>query len=111
VITETQNYQQLYQDYIRVKRKENHLKIINDFALSLLEQNTVHDIVWVIAKKVVAQLGFVDCVIYLVDDERQVLVQHAAHGPKNPLLELRKLSTTLQKMRVIFWMTTFDFQK
>lgn len=84
MITETQNYHQLYQDYIRIKRKEHHLQIINDFALSLLEQNTVYDIVWVIAKKVVAQLGFVDCVIYLLDEERQVLIQHAAHGPKNP---------------------------
>src|SRR5262249_6517702 len=36
------------------------------------------------AKNCVSQLGFVDCVIYLLDKEQNVLVQKAAFGPKNP---------------------------
>jgi K+-sensing histidine kinase KdpD len=57
--------------------------IINDFAMSLIEQNTVDEIIWDIAKNAIAKLDFLDCVIYLFDDQGQ-LVQRAAHGPKSP---------------------------
>lgn len=30
-------------------------------------------------------MGFEDCVVYLFDDDREVLIQIAAHGPKNPV--------------------------
>lgn len=42
------------------------------------------DILWDIAKNCISKLGFVDCVIYSVDDTQTVLVQKAAYGPKNP---------------------------
>lgn len=53
------------------------------FASSLFRQNTVEDILWDIALNCVDKLGFVDCVIYLFDEDKQMLVQMAAHGPKN----------------------------
>lgn len=65
-------------------RKERHLRILHDFALSLLEARSVEEVMWQVAKGVIARLGFEDFVIYLLDEERQVLVQRAAHGPKNP---------------------------
>jgi len=37
-----------------------------------------------VAKNCIGRLQFEDCVIYLVDDERDELVQKAAHGPKSP---------------------------
>tara|TARA_B100000949_G_scaffold165217_1_gene145728 strand:- start:1889 stop:2050 length:162 start_codon:yes stop_codon:yes gene_type:complete len=40
------------------------------------------DILWDLAKNYISKLGFVDCVIYLVDQPKQVLVQKAAYGPK-----------------------------
>lgn len=60
-----------------------YLKIINEFTVNLLKQDSIENIVWSVAKDVIAHLGFVDCVIYLIEDE--ILVQKAAHGPKNPI--------------------------
>jgi len=59
--------------------------VINSFAHTLLRAERVEDAVWAVAKHAIAQLGFVDCVVYLVDDESQCLFQAAAHGPKNPV--------------------------
>jgi signal transduction histidine kinase len=67
-----------------LQRKERHLTIINNFATSLLLQNTIEEIVWSITTNVIAKLSFVDCVVYLLDHDRKVLVQKAAHGIKNP---------------------------
>jgi len=41
------------------------------------------EILWDLAKNCISKLGFVDCVIYLVDHPKQMLVQKAAYGPKN----------------------------
>ena len=58
---------------------------INYFASSLSEQQTEEDILWDVAKNCIGRLHFEDCVIYLMDEERNTLVQKAAHGPKSPL--------------------------
>ena len=42
------------------------------------------EILWDIAKNCIARLKLVDCVIYLLDDDHQMLVQKAAYGSKNP---------------------------
>ncbi|HKL90917.1 MAG TPA: histidine kinase, partial [Allomuricauda sp.] len=42
------------------------------------------DILWDVAKNCISKLDFVDCVIYLVDDNQSILVQKAAYGPKSP---------------------------
>ncbi|MFN8344161.1 MAG: ATP-binding protein [Spirosomataceae bacterium] len=57
---------------------------VNYFATSLYGKNTVDEILWDVAKNCVSRLGFVDCVIYLVNDEQTALVQKAAYGNKNP---------------------------
>ncbi|HEX5168491.1 MAG TPA: GAF domain-containing protein, partial [Cyclobacteriaceae bacterium] len=57
---------------------------VNYFATSLYGKNTVNEILWDIAKNCISQLGFQDCVIYMVNDEKQILEQKAAYGPKNP---------------------------
>ena len=64
--------------------KEAHLRVIHDFALQLLPQTSVEEVVWAVAKNAVACLGFEDCVVYLVDEKSNQLIQVAAHGPKNP---------------------------
>lgn len=64
--------------------QERHFQIINDFAMSLLQKTTIDEIVWLIAKSVIAKMGFVDCVVYLLDDSGKLLNQRAAHGIKNP---------------------------
>ncbi len=57
---------------------------INYFASSLFGKNTVDEILWDVAKNCISRLGLEDCVIYLLDEERNTLVQKAAYGPKNP---------------------------
>lgn len=64
-------------------RKIRDEKILNYFATSLYNQNTIDDVFWDIAKNCISQLKFEDCVIYGYDEARDMLVQKAAFGPKN----------------------------
>ena len=57
---------------------------INYFASSMSEQQTEDNILWDVAKNCIGRLQFEDCVIYLMDEERGILIQKAAHGPKSP---------------------------
>ncbi|MBL6447354.1 histidine kinase [Fulvivirga sp. 29W222] len=54
------------------------------FATSIISKSTEEEVLWDLAKNCISRLGFLDCVIYKVDYERDVLIQKAAHGPKNP---------------------------
>ena len=77
----------LYSAYrYRVKRREAKevQKTIDYFANSGYEYSAVDDILWDICRNCVSRLHFEDCVIYLLDDERKMLLQKAAYGPKNP---------------------------
>ncbi len=71
----------------KLKEKQEELEAeqaINYFASSIYETHSVKAILWDVAKNCIGRLHFEDCVIYLIDYERQVLVQRAAHGPKSP---------------------------
>jgi len=57
---------------------------LSDFALKLLEIPSEKELLWYVAREVVGRMGFVDCVIYLIDAENQRLRQVAAIGAKNP---------------------------
>jgi len=57
---------------------------INYFASSIYDDQTVDTILWDVARNCIGRLKFEDCVIYLLDAKRHVLVQKAAHGPKSP---------------------------
>lgn len=56
---------------------------INSFALAMLNQANLDDLLWSIAQGVGEIMGFNDCVIYLRKGD--VLVQMAAFGVKNPI--------------------------
>lgn len=75
----------LYALLVKYKRKYEAEATVTYFATSLFGQNTIDDILWDVAKNCIRRLQFEDCVIYLLDEERQVLVQKAAYGPKNPV--------------------------
>lgn len=70
--------------FLRFQRRIKSQQILNKFATSLYGQNTVEGIFWSAAKDCVQLFGFNDCVIYQLDEKRNVLVQKAAYGPKNP---------------------------
>ena len=57
-------------------------QVVNYFATSMSEQRTVDDMLWDVARNCISKLGFEDCVIYLKDNKRNMLVQKAAWGPK-----------------------------
>lgn len=63
-------------------------KAVNYFATSLMTQTTIEQVLWEVARNCISRLDFVDCVIYWLDEERGVLVQKAAYGPKNPEADL-----------------------
>jgi LytS/YehU family sensor histidine kinase len=48
------------------------------------EHQTEDAILWDVAKNCIGRLKFEDCVIYLLDEDTDELVQRAAHGPKSP---------------------------
>ena len=70
-----------------LRRKTRYLEVIHEFALSQVGLDSLEDIVWNVAKTAIAELGFVDCVIYLLDEKGETLIQRAAHGPKNPVAQ------------------------
>ena len=57
-------------------------QVINYFATSISAQHSIDDMLWDVTKNCISILGFEDCVIYLANDEKQVLIQKAAWGPK-----------------------------
>lgn len=70
-----------------LRRKARYLEVIHEFALSQVGLDSLDDIIWNVAKTAIAELGFVDCVIYLLDEDGETLIQKAAHGPKNPVAQ------------------------
>jgi len=62
----------------------HYLDIIRELAIEILRGYSVDELLWLVARNTIARLGFEDCVIYLLDEERRVLVQRAAFGPKSP---------------------------
>ena len=83
-LSKTEEIERLRTAYHLLSEREQNLRVLHDFALNLLQQHSLKDVVWAIIKHAIAKLGFIDCVIYLLDQEQQLLVQAAAHGPKNP---------------------------
>jgi LytS/YehU family sensor histidine kinase len=54
------------------------------FSKSVMGMEKEEDILWDVAKNCISKLGFVDCVIYLVEPDQKMLIQKAAYGPKSP---------------------------
>ncbi len=65
-------------------------QISNFFSTSLFDKNDVDDVLWDVAKNLIGKLGFVDCMIYLWNDDRTRMVQKAGYGLKGSLEELEK---------------------
>ncbi|MFV1885142.1 MAG: GAF domain-containing protein [Balneola sp.] len=61
------------------------LRAVSYFSTTLQSKISVDEVLWEITKNIIYRLGFSDCVIYLYDSERKVLIQKAAFGLKNPM--------------------------
>ena len=64
--------------------RHRYLEILHQFTMSQASLTSVDDICWNIAKTAIGELGFVDCVVYIINDAGDRLIQRAAHGGKNP---------------------------
>jgi len=76
-VTEDLKYHELLQ-------KEKYLEVINAFATGLIEAETIEDILWSVTSQTIKHLDYYDCVVYLYDEKRKLLVQRAAYGPQSP---------------------------
>ncbi|MBI1268390.1 MAG: response regulator [Cryomorphaceae bacterium] len=61
---------------------ETHIQLIEYFTQSIYKSNSIEDILWDICNNCIQKLNFVDCVVYLVDNATNDLVQRAAFGDK-----------------------------
>ncbi len=62
--------------------------IINYFSSSLIGKNTEEDVLWDVAYNLIGRLGFVDCMIYLWNDDKTKMIQKAGFGPKGSIEEI-----------------------
>ncbi len=60
------------------------IKSLNYFQSLIEKDTTEEEILWHLTKNIIRKLDFVDCVIYKYNAEKNVLVQNAAFGTKNP---------------------------
>jgi PAS domain S-box-containing protein len=58
------------------------LEALNNLMASLLGKTDLRQIAWEITKSTIGLLGFEDCVIYILDDDKKELQQVAAFGDK-----------------------------
>ncbi len=72
------------------KRKLEMEQIINYFSSSLIDKNTVEDVLWDVAKNLIGRLGFVDCMMYLWNEDKTKMIQKAGFGPKGSLEEIKQ---------------------
>ena len=72
------------------KNNLEHEKIVNYFSSSLIDKAIVDDVLWDVAKNLIGRLGFVDCMIYLWNDDKTKMIQKAGFGPKGSVEEINK---------------------
>ncbi|MGG9962860.1 two-component regulator propeller domain-containing protein [Ferruginibacter sp. SUN106] len=65
-------------------------QIINYFSSSLIDKNTVDDVLWDVAKNLIGQLGFDDCILYLWNADKTAMIQKAGFGPKGSVEQINK---------------------
>ncbi len=78
--------QSLNTQLTQLEKKSRQLSIINQFSLSLLQLQSLDELLKYVCGDVVSELGFVDCVIYLCDEDAKELYEVAAMGedPNQP---------------------------
>jgi ligand-binding sensor domain-containing protein/putative methionine-R-sulfoxide reductase with GAF domain len=74
----------VYQLVQKRKNKKQIAGTIDYFANSLHGQNSISEICWDIVRSFSSQLQLEHCVVYLFEEDRNILMQKAAYGPKNP---------------------------
>ena len=58
-------------------------KNISFFTQELTNTNSIDEVLWKLVKSCISKLHLEDCVVYIVEEDRAVLTQKAAFGPKD----------------------------
>jgi two-component system, LytTR family, sensor kinase len=87
MLAAAQRIKEAYQQSASQKMKEYQYQleieqVVNYFATAISVHNSADEMLWSVSENLIGKLGFEDCVIYLVDDDKKVLLQKAAWGPK-----------------------------
>ena len=72
--------EQFKDGYAELRRRERRYRILSYFASSIFGNDTVEEVCRDITQNCIAEMDFEDAVVYLLDAERNVLVQSAAFG-------------------------------
>lgn len=72
----------IIEDITEELKKGALLEALNNLMASILGKVNIYEIAWEITKNTIGLLGFEDCVIYLLDKEKNELNQIAAYGAK-----------------------------
>lgn len=88
IAAEKLKVQQLHAEQYKGKLEME--QISNYFSSSLINKNKVEDVLWDVAKNLIGRLGFVDCMIYLWNDDKTKMIQKAGFGPKGSVEEITK---------------------
>ena len=62
--------------------------VINYFASQINSRYKTDELLWDVAKNLIGKLGFEDCMIYLWNDDKDVLIQKAGYGSKGSMQEI-----------------------
>ncbi len=81
------NLQQLTAEKYKMQLENE--QISRFFTTSLLNKNDVDDVLWDVAKNLISKLGFVDCIIYLWNADKTMLLQKAGYGTKGSIEDLK----------------------
>lgn len=73
----------------QLKNKLELEQIINYFSFSLIKKNTVDDVLWDVAKNLIARLGFTECMMYSWNSDKSKMEQRAGYGPKGTKEEIQ----------------------
>lgn len=79
--TEVDCYLTEISDNIRIR---NYFEVQSHFATSLLQADSIQDVVSTITRETILRLGYEDCVVYLLAEDGKTLVQSAAHNTNGP---------------------------
>lgn len=68
---------------IQYKSELEHEQIVNYFTTSLVDKNTVDEVLWDVANNLISRLDFTDCMLYLWNEDKTKMVQRASYGSKD----------------------------
>ncbi len=77
---------------------DRHTVFIQQLAIDLLDLNNLNEIIWKIISKLIENLGYEDCVIYLLDEKKKYLIKKSASDYRFEKGE--KIARTISKIKL-----------